>query len=41
MSRRFARFACIDWSGARGERLKGLAVAECEGGDTAPALCRK
>jgi hypothetical protein len=38
--RRFARFACIDWSGARTERLKGIAVAECADGDEAPVLIR-
>lgn len=38
MSRAFGRFACIDWSGARGERLPGIAVAECEGGDGAPRI---
>lgn len=38
MTRPFARFACIDWSGARGERLPGIAVAECAPGDAAPVL---
>jgi hypothetical protein len=36
----FARFAAIDWSGAKGKRHKGIAVAMCEAGDTAPALVR-
>lgn len=35
--RRFTRFACIDWSGAKGERLGGIAVAEC-GAEGAPTL---
>ncbi|HEY0270865.1 MAG TPA: hypothetical protein VGC10_07745 [Sphingomonas sp.] len=38
--RRFTRFACIDWSGARDERLKGIAVAECAAGSDAPRLVR-
>jgi len=36
--RRFERFAAIDWSGAKGSRHKGIAVAVCEVGDAAPAL---
>jgi hypothetical protein len=36
--RRFARFACIDWSGAKGPRQKGIAVAVCQRGNAAPAL---
>lgn len=36
--RRFARFAAIDWSGAKGSRHKGIALAVCEGGDAAPVL---
>lgn len=36
--RRFARFACIDWSGQAVARPKGLAVAVCESGDVAPEL---
>lgn len=36
--RRFTRFACIDWSGAKGERLGGIAVAECGTDGGAPAL---
>jgi hypothetical protein len=36
--RKFARFACIDWSGQAVARPKGLAVAECERGNAAPEL---
>ena len=35
---RFQRFAAIDWSGAKGRRHKGIAVAVCEAGDAAPRL---
>ncbi len=35
---RFTRFAAIDWSGARGSRHPGIALAICEAGDPAPAL---
>jgi hypothetical protein len=35
---RFSRFAAIDWSGAKGSRHPGIALALCEGGDAAPAL---
>ncbi|MDP8994524.1 MAG: hypothetical protein M3N07_06035 [Pseudomonadota bacterium] len=35
---RFARFAAIDWSGAKGRRHKGIAVALCEAGGGAPVL---
>lgn len=35
---RFTRFAAIDWSGAKGVRHAGIAVAICESGDTAPSL---
>lgn len=38
MTRRFRRFACIDWSGAKGERQKGIAVAMSEGPGTTPRL---
>lgn len=38
MTRRFQRFACIDWSGAKGERQKGIAVAVSEGPGTTPRL---
>lgn len=34
----FQRFAAIDWSGAKGSRHKGIAVAICEQGDAAPHL---
>jgi hypothetical protein len=34
----FARFAAIDWSGAKGARHKGIAVALCEAGDAVPRL---
>lgn len=36
--RRFTRFACIDWSGAAGERQPGIAVAACAAGDAPPQL---
>jgi hypothetical protein len=36
----FARFAAIDWSGAKGTRHKGIAVALCGEGDAAPELIR-
>ncbi|PSJ43610.1 hypothetical protein [Allosphingosinicella deserti] len=35
-----ARFAAIDWSGAKGRKHKGIAVASCEAGDKAPRLVR-
>jgi hypothetical protein len=34
----FRRFAAIDWSGAKGRRHKGIAVAVCGTGDGAPHL---
>jgi hypothetical protein len=34
----FTRFTAIDWSGAKGVRHPGIAVAICETGDTAPTL---
>ena len=37
---RFDRFAAIDWSGAKGKRHKGIAVAMCQAGDGAPRLVR-
>jgi hypothetical protein len=37
---RFSRFAAIDWSGARGTRHKGIAVALAQSGDAAPRLVR-
>lgn len=36
--RRFSRFACVDWSGAKGSRHGGIALAVCKEGDAAPAL---
>lgn len=36
--RRFTRFAAIDWSGAKGARQKGIAVAVCNAGEEVPAL---
>lgn len=35
---RFRHFAAIDWSGAVGERQRGIAVALCSGGSEAPDL---
>ncbi|MBY0301576.1 MULTISPECIES: hypothetical protein [Sphingomonas] len=35
---RFTRFAAIDWSGAKGQRHRGIAVATCDAGDAAPLL---
>ena len=35
---RFQRFAAIDWSGAKGRKHKGIAVAVCEAGGGAPFL---
>lgn len=35
------RFAAIDWSGAKGRRHKGIAVAVCEDGDAAPRLIER
>ena len=37
---RFGHFSAIDWSGATGERHKGIAVALCAAGDGAPRLVR-
>ena len=39
MSGRFAAFVAIDWSGAKGRRHKGIAIAEARGND-APRLVR-
>ena len=36
----FERFAAIDWSGAKGRRHKGIAVAMCSAGGSAPRLVR-
>ena len=38
MTPHFTRFAAIDWSGAKGHRHKGIALAVCEAGDAAPVL---
>ena len=38
MKPQFHRFAAIDWSGAKGLRHKGIAVALCDADDTAPYL---
>ncbi|WP_267381071.1 MULTISPECIES: hypothetical protein [unclassified Sphingomonas] len=35
---RFTRFAAIDWSGAKGSRHKGIALATCTAGSAAPML---
>ena len=35
---RFMRFACADWSGAKGSRHPGIALAVCAAGDQAPHL---
>ena len=35
---RFTRFAVADWSGAKGSRHPGIAIAECGIGEAAPAL---
>ncbi len=37
---RFKHYAAIDWSGAAGERHRGIALAVCAGGDAAPELIR-
>ena len=36
--RRFTSFACADWSGAKGSRHPGIALAVCTIGDAAPML---
>ncbi len=36
--RTFSRFACVDWSGAKGVRHPGIALAVCEQGNMAPVL---
>ena len=36
--RPFTRFACADWSGAKGSRHPGIALAVCEAGNKAPRL---
>ena len=37
---RFRHFAAIDWSGAKGARQKGIAIAICQSGKAAPELLR-
>jgi hypothetical protein len=37
---RFQRFAAIDWSGAKGKKHKGIAIAVASAGDAAPRLIR-
>ena len=37
---RFKHFAAIDWSGAVGQRKRGIAVALCSAGEHAPQLIR-
>jgi hypothetical protein len=36
----FRRFAAIDWSGAKGRRHNGIAIAICEAGEAGPRLVR-
>jgi len=38
MTPHFVRYAVIDWSGAKGSRHKGIAIALCEAGDAVPIL---
>ena len=38
MTPHFTRFAAIDWSGAKGFRHPGIALAVCDAGDAAPVL---
>ncbi|RYD92373.1 MAG: hypothetical protein EOP61_25685, partial [Sphingomonadales bacterium] len=40
-ARAFQCFACIDWSGAKGERQKGIAVAISDGPGTTPQLIER
>lgn len=35
---RFTSFACVDWSGAKGSRHPGIALALCETGNAAPTI---
>ncbi|PNU02484.1 hypothetical protein [Novosphingobium guangzhouense] len=37
---RFRNFMAIDWSGAQGQRQKGIAVAQCSPGDDPPHLLK-
>lgn len=41
MADRFRHFVAIDWSGAAGERHKGIAVARCNKTDSPPQLVRE
>lgn len=41
MMRSFRRFACIDWSGAVGERQHGIAIAVSEGPGRTPKLIER
>ena len=36
----FESFVAVDWSGAKGRRHKGIAVAQCQAGEAAPILVR-
>lgn len=38
MKAEFDAFFAIDWSGAKGRRHKGIAIAVCEAGDSSPLL---
>ena len=40
MTPHFERFAAIDWSGAKGKKHKGIALAICGAGSAAPRLVR-
>ncbi|MBO9519770.1 MAG: hypothetical protein J7493_17055 [Porphyrobacter sp.] len=40
MTQRFRHFTAIDWSGAAGERHRGIALASCSIGQDAPELVR-
>ena len=40
MARKFREFIAIDWSGAVGERHKGIAIARCAASGGAPVLLR-
>jgi len=41
VTRQFRRFACIDWSGAKGEWQKGIAVAVTDGPGRTPRLIER
>ena len=40
MTPRFEAFVAIDWSGAKGKRHQGIAIAEARAGDSPPRLVR-